>query len=52
MYAVYAYVGVVWGVNGAAYMAVPWSLWDLDQTMVLSHIPMRPGKTHRLDSVK
>ena len=28
MYAIYAYIGVVWGVNGAAYMAVPWSGWD------------------------
>ena len=24
MYAIYAYIGVVLGVNGAAYMAVPW----------------------------
>ena len=27
MYAAYAYIGVVLGVNGAAYMAVPWSVW-------------------------
>ena len=30
MYAIYAIsVGVVFGVNGAAYMAVPWSVWDM-----------------------
>ena len=28
MYAIYAYIGVGLGVNGAAYMAVPWSAWD------------------------
>ena len=27
--AIYAYIRVVWGVNGAAYMAVPWSVWVL-----------------------
>ena len=32
MYAIYAYIGVVWGVNGAAYMAVPWSVWVLKLT--------------------
>ena len=29
MYAIFAYSGVVLGVNGAAYMAVPWSVWDM-----------------------
>ena len=27
MYAIYAYIGVVWGVNVGIYMAVPWSVW-------------------------
>ena len=27
MYAIYAYIGVVSGVNGAAYIPVPWSVW-------------------------
>ena len=27
MYSIYAYIGVVWGVNGAAYIPVPWSVW-------------------------
>ena len=29
MYGIFTYIGVVLGVNGAAYMAVPWSVWDL-----------------------
>ena len=29
-YGKFTYIGVVWGVNGAAYMAVPWSVWGLD----------------------
>ena len=28
MYAIYTYIGVVWGVNvGISYIAVPWSVW-------------------------
>ena len=26
MYAIYAYIGVVWGVNGGIYSS-PWSVW-------------------------
>ena len=29
MYGIFAYLGVVWGVNGAAYMAVPWSVYGI-----------------------
>ena len=35
MYAIYAYIRVVWGVND---MAVPWSVWDIFTTCFLGFL--------------
>ena len=43
--AIYAYIGVVvWGVNVAAYMAVPWSVWVYTKTHTFDSIPDRPDR--------
>ena len=46
MYAIFDYIGVVWGVNAAADIPVPWSVWENKRIVLKMHISSslaRPG---------
>ena len=47
--AIFAYIGVVPGVNGAAYMPVPWSVWAW---LLASHGPDSKGPIGAAQSIR